>query len=372
MLRGTTEPDDALAKVRANVASGLRDIADKAQGHGLIDVVQGIRSTMHLRSQVTGEEIQYAAIELVALALSCRDAGGDPVIERETDHDDPYLPDSIYETAKRVLGIGSLAVTFELDRNDPYAEAAHRTVAREIRVRNMVYPDMLYDTAKGPFDDARVAADLEATVGFTGLDALDVMTQVGAHGTERLESRLKRMLDARDASEPILRTQSGGRGPDLSPEAIEVMTEVHAAIVGLTTTVAETAVIDVDEVAPRARVSAEVANAVIDRFTLAPTADVDEVADRFFHGDNPLRTAPIVRDRAGRRMLLHEALALPAVREVLEEALKGAGRLDRTRSIADAGWRTPLSICSPLCSREQRCEGPSSTSCPTQPRSRRR
>ncbi len=39
--------------------------------------------------------------------------------------------------------------------------------------------------------------------------------------------------------------------------------------------------------------------------------DIDELLDRFFRGDNPLRTAPIVADGQGRRMLVHDALALP-------------------------------------------------------------
>jgi hypothetical protein len=101
---------------------------------------------------------------------------------------------------------------------------------------------------------------------------------------------------------------------------------VFDAVVGLTTTVDEATVIDLELVAERTGYPQSTVEAVLDAFTFRGCGDLEEALDRFFRGDNPLRTAPIVSDTSGRLMLVHDALALPAVREVIETRLKEAGR----------------------------------------------
>jgi hypothetical protein len=103
------------------------------------------------------------------------------------------------------------------------------------------------------------------------------------------------------------------------------MQEVVDALEDLTTNIAD-AFIDLDAVAAHTGYRRSTVEAVLDAFTLSDLTDIDGALDRFFRGDNPLRTAPVVTDGQGRRMLAHDALALPAVREVMEAGLKAANR----------------------------------------------
>ncbi|MDQ3579275.1 MAG: hypothetical protein M3443_17125, partial [Actinomycetota bacterium] len=111
-------------------------------------------------------------------------------------------------------------------------------------------------------------------------------------------------------------------------EHLATAQEVFHAIHDLTTNIAEATVIDSDAIARHTGYEPATVEAVLDAFTLTGVTAIDEVIDRFFRGDNPLRTAPIVTDALGRRMLVHDALALPAVREVIETRLKAANRMD--------------------------------------------
>jgi hypothetical protein len=101
---------------------------------------------------------------------------------------------------------------------------------------------------------------------------------------------------------------------------------VFDAVQDLTTDLAQATVIDLDAVARHTGYERSTVEAVLDAFTLTGLTVIDETLDRFFRGDNPLRTAPIVTDMQGRRMLIHGALALPAIREVIATRLRVANR----------------------------------------------
>ncbi|MEJ7744278.1 MAG: hypothetical protein WKF73_18115 [Nocardioidaceae bacterium] len=129
--------------------------------------------------------------------------------------------------------------------------------------------------------------------------------------------------------------------PPLSAEHQAAAEEVYAAIQELTTYIEQSAVIDIQAVADETGYSPDSVETVLETFTLAGLTDASEATERFFRGDNPLRTAPIIVDADGRRMLVHDALALPAAREVIETRLKVAGRTsayerNRGRWVEDA------------------------------------
>ncbi len=326
-----------MAKVRTDVRTAADAVIERAQGRGLIDGVQGVRASTHLHAAVRGTETSAAALELVALTLACRDADPGPPPALESNPENPYLPPNIYAAAQEALAAGSMVPLFGADPSDPFAQVAYSSVQREIAVRNPIYPHMLLDSLRGLFDDPEVAADCMDTLGFTGLEAVEVMEAVRVLAIQRLAVRFDRLLAARDATVPILEahrtdavdqasSHSESAAP-LDPAAVAVITEMFEAIQDLTTNVAQAAIIDLQAVSEQAGVEPETALAVLSAFTLKATSDLDGVLERFFRGDNPLRTAPIVADAQGRLMLVHDGLALPAVREVLETALKAAGRL---------------------------------------------
>ena len=334
--RASSSAADAVAKVRADVRTAADAIIERAQGHGLIDVVQGARASAHLYAAVHETEVSAAALELVALTLACRDAQPGPAPEIESIPENPYLPPHIYAAAQEALATGSMVPLFDADPSDPFAQIAYFSVQREIAMRNPVYPHMLLDSLRELFNDPEVATDCMHTFGFTGLQAVEVMEAVRVLAIQRLAVRFDRLLEARDATVPILETHRSNADHPSShsesatppdPAAVAVMTEMFEALQDITTSVAQAAIIDLEAVSEQAGVESETAQAVLSAFTLEATSDLDGALERFFRGDNPLRTAPIVADAEGRLMLVHDGLALPAVREVLETGLKAAGRL---------------------------------------------
>jgi hypothetical protein len=57
--------------------------------------------------------------------------------------------------------------------------------------------------------------------------------------------------------------------------------------------------------------------------------EANDLVERFFSGDNPFRTRPILRHPSGRYVVVHEALLFPSVRERIEDELKDAKLADR-------------------------------------------
>jgi hypothetical protein len=180
------------------------------------------------------------------------------------------------------------------------------------------------------FSDEAVNDDCLRVLGFTGEQAVNVMEELRRQSGAGLQKRFDRMAVARNATVPFLTSRRGRSGPSASgPQPSEadraVMTAMLDAVRELTTNVDKAAVIDSGVIAERTGYTPATVEAVLDAYTISGLGDLDETLDRFFRGDNPLRTAPIVIDEHGRRMLVHDGLALPAVREVIEAGLKAAG-----------------------------------------------
>ena len=204
-----------------------------------------------------------------------------------------------------------------------------RSVQREISLRNPVYPHMLLETLRALFGDGALNEDCRAVLGFTGFEAVNVMEAVRLLSIRELRKRFARMERAGDASLPhILSRERRAVAQSPLEQHIEAVREVLDAVRDLTTNIDGATIIDPDAIAKDTGYERSTVGAVLDAFTLTGLTDLDETLDRFFRGDNPLRTAPIVSDKHGRRMLVHDALALPAVREVIEIKLKAANRKD--------------------------------------------
>lgn len=327
--RATSEPAQAVARARAAVRSHCDAIIERVLGRSIVDVVVSCRVNMFVEASFAGAEISAAALEVVALVLACR---GSTV--PGPDVDESFMPPAIYGEARDALSAGALIPLLEADPSDPFAEVLFLSTQREVSLRNPVCPHMLVDSLRGIFDDPGVAADCQAVLGFSGCDAVSVMVALRTLAAREFRVRIERMFAAREDSAQLfrqrrLRGSRDGDGAAAPPtdEEIHAAKQVFEALEGLTTNAVEIGLIDMAAVAEEAGLSREVVQAVVDRFTLAQQSDLDEVMYGFFHGDNPLRTAPIVMDEQNRRAFVHDALALPAIREVIEHELKAAGRL---------------------------------------------
>ncbi|MEV6522635.1 hypothetical protein AB0M43_11875 [Longispora sp. NPDC051575] len=324
-VRAASSDAEAAKNARTDLRAEIDNVARLACGLDVIKAVSAARVAMIMERSLTGADQAVASLELIALALVCRDSAsgsGDVMTEVDSSR---FLPPALEAAAQEALAVGSMIVLFDTPRSDPDSKMLVYSVQREIYLRNPVYPHMLLDTLRGLFGSAAVNHDCQAVLGFTGLEAVNVMEAVWVFSVAELGQRFKRMLDARDASVPFI--EAWDETQPQSEEARAAAWEVYEAVQDLTSNIDQATVIDADAVAQRTGYGRATVDAVLDVFTLVGLTDVDETFERFFRGDNPLRTAPIVADPQGRRMVVHEALTLPAIREVIETRLKAAGRM---------------------------------------------
>lgn len=328
-MQPDSDPEKAAEAARADLRTAAREIVRRACGLDLITVVSNVHVGMILTRTMTGEDPAAALLELIALVLTCRDSGGFETSSLEAEPE--FMPPMVEEAARDALDAGSLIPLFESPAADADSAILFYSIQREITLRNPVYPHMLLDTLRGLFNDPAVNADCKAVLGFAGLEAVEVMEAVRTLMIEELELRFARMEAAYDASRPHIRSWAAALDSDQqvpSDEDLAAAQDVYDALQGLTTDAAEACIIDQGAVAARTGYELSSVEAVLDTFTAREVTDADDALARFFRGDNPLRTAPIVTDGQGRRMLVHDALALPAIREVIEDRLKAASRHD--------------------------------------------
>jgi hypothetical protein len=316
----------ARAELRANAAK----VATLSCGMDLLVAVPAVWMGMSMTSSVTGVEPSAAALEYLTLILAHRDktAGAGGIVPAPERFDQRVLGDE----ARDGVALGGLLAYLDGVPLTPESNLVFRTVQREILLRNPVYPDMLIETLRNLFDDSGVDADCRTAMGFTATEALEVMAAARVATIAELERRNDAMHNAMVGLDPYLDETSpafveGTETP--SEEAIAAGQALMAAVEDLTTNLADATTIDAAAITQATGHGPDLVGSVLDTFTYAATSELAETVDRFMAGDNPLRTAPIIADANGRRMLVHDALALPAVREVIETRLKEAGLLTR-------------------------------------------
>lgn len=341
-MRGASRFEEAAAAARADVMSAVDQISRLSVGRSVSQVVQGVRTAMAFAAISAGGAYDPPAahLELIALALASRDAVSPPSSDA-SEADTAFNPEDVRVAAAKAMATGSMLPLFEAaPTGDPFSQVLFQSTQREIMMRNPVYPHMLLDTLRGLFGDPAVESDCRDTLGFTGLEAVNILEQARLMSITALQERFDRLLAARDASMPVLERRAAAQHPaspagvdgedipeSLPQEHVAVIRELMSALEEITTNVGDSAVLDVDELARRTGYPVSTVTAVLDAFTLSGLADSAEAVERFFTGDNPLRTAPIITDSNGSRMLVHDGLALPAVREVIESRLKAAGKV---------------------------------------------
>lgn len=328
-VRAAGGHEEAAAAARTDLRTAAEEITRLACGLDLIKVISSVHVGTVMNRSITGAEPSAAVLELIALVLVCRDSGGCEVPAAAAESE--FRPPKVEAAAKEALAAGSMITLFDSPPSDAESVILFHSVQREITLRNPVYPHMLLDTLHGLFGDPAVNHACRAILGFTGLEAVDVMEAARSLSIVELAKRFERMDAARDASLPYIRSWQG-QGNDGAQLPLEehraAAQKVFDAIQDLTTNIAQSAVIDPDAISRHTGYQRSTVEAVLDAFTLTGLTDMDDALERFFRGDNPLRTAPIVTDAQGRRMLVHDALALPAVREVIETRLRAANRKD--------------------------------------------
>ncbi|GAA2275563.1 hypothetical protein GCM10009853_032110 [Glycomyces scopariae] len=315
---GSVDLAAMLGEAEEDLVRNAALIAELARGIDLVTVVSMIRMHLLWTAGDTGEAPSFAILELIALVLADRDKSAPPGTTAGFEAFDPRV---LADAALDGLHLACMVAFLKALPADAGKEIVGRLVQRELMLRNMSYPHMLKNTLAGLFAEAAVNADCATALGYTAQDALTIMDTVGELPVRELKRRVDRLQTARADLMPFM--QAVPKGPALD-QARAAAGEFKDASVGLSIGIGDATAIDAAILTHETGLDHRTIEAVLDALTYRPESDIGAVLRRFYSGDNPLRTHPIVTGADSRRMLVHEALALPAVREHVETGLRAA------------------------------------------------
>ncbi len=219
----------------------------------------------------------------------------------------------VRELIDLVTNLGMLRPLASVDRDDPLAWLSFSVQGSEVAMRNSSYPEAAQATVLELLDgNDTVRAGLESSVGFTATDALSVLAACDAIQKRKLNDRGQRVAATHNVIDA---------GADVDED--QLFGAVGDALMALFEPPVEDCTVGADELAVESGLGQERIERILDFFSFDPGEMTPlEAATRFVQGDNPWRTAPLLRDDSGRVLLLHNAHCATAIKERLEEHLK--------------------------------------------------
>lgn len=195
---------------------------------------------------------------------------------------------------------------------NPMAKIQASTRASEMLIRETSYADMVKETLRDLFDTPQMRAALVNILSFDLGEAISVLEACEEIQTDKFNDRINAMRAALD------------HGMAHEQDLTDADKEEIANTLNSTWDPADGDVsASAAEIAERLGIPETTVAAVLAQFVLpSDIGSPEEVVLNFTTGDNPLRTNPIISDGNGRFKLVHPSLALPAVRENLEQRLK--------------------------------------------------
>ncbi|WP_285035873.1 hypothetical protein [Plantibacter sp. ME-Dv--P-095] len=181
-------------------------------------------------------------------------------------------------------------------------------------MRNSSYSDMVKVTQDALFGHGGTTTALIKRLGFDASDAYVVLTGLHDLQIERMNDRLGECFRALDYA----------HAADVTRDDLEEAQRVRSAVnIGWQPT-ANLVAVSPAELAVYTGLASDVVDSVLEVFSVdVGQAGARDILVGFVAGDNPLRTNPVIRTRRNEYMLVHDALTLPAIRENLEQRLKG-------------------------------------------------
>ncbi|MFB7122973.1 hypothetical protein [Kitasatospora sp. NPDC056273] len=272
-----------------------------------------------------------AVIELVALLVAARDASAAPSSCTGARIPAGFDVEPVQKAALDCFHAASLLLLF---RNAAQAHSlsfiSMTSVLREVMLRNSIYPHMLRDTLQELFGGTLMEKDCRDVLGFTAADAVAVLEACNTVRNEAWQRRFDVLRGVFSAAMTLEEEGSLGTDPDTAAQDRDRSRDAaRRAWEHVWARPAESAAFTCAEIAGHCGLRPEVVQAVVSAFTLpARPRAAREVALEFFTGRSTLRVTPLLQDDRGRALLVHDALLLPAVRELIEQRLKDAGRWD--------------------------------------------
>lgn len=199
-------------------------------------------------------------------------------------------------------------------QDDALARIAASVHRREVWIRNSSYPDMVKHTHDLLFDSHEVTHLLRGTVGFDAEDAARVLTALSQAQSNATNNRWVALGETAH-SRPALLADVGLLG---------LTSEERVAFNRFWQPTADLVAFTAAEVDKLAGCGLDVTGSVLKHFSVIRDGSTPrQLLDRFVTGDNPLRTNPILRTIDDRFILIHDGLIRPAIRENLEQTMRG-------------------------------------------------
>ena len=227
------------------------------------------------------------------------------------------ITDTVYgriETVDAILQLEQARSLLDADPEDAFGFITAKMRGSEVWVRNTSYPDQLEITVRELFSDEDVDKSLRENLGFGADGAFRVLQGCHQMQVDRLNARMNKW---RNDMSGAMQSNPDGLTEDERAHWVGMWQEFWEPEGQYVT-------FSVQEVADRTGLDGAAVQAALDFFTLDLSGLTPRsVVDAFATGDNPLRTNPVIAGPDGRFMLVHDAHIVVAVREALEQHLKG-------------------------------------------------
>ncbi|HWJ17188.1 MAG TPA: hypothetical protein VNR65_00525 [Geobacterales bacterium] len=234
--------------------------------------------------------------------------------------------------AQHLIAAGVGRSALEIDPDTPTWQLGLIGRGREVFLRATVYDRMLAETLRILFNDEQANIRARTAVGFGGKDALDAIIVFKQLHTDRLQALARRYEYVQTRITSLLRASKDVLDPNLDEDFVK---EAEGAVWDITEGLAQACSISYPEVAEASGVPYDTVHHILDAFTISLDGSPREMFERFIAGDDPFRTQPIIRRPDGTMVLIHESLAMSAIRERFEASIRSHKTLweqyDKTR-----------------------------------------
>lgn len=242
-----------------------------------------------------------------------------PPLESDLGRSDPTKVADVLKHSQHLFAAGLGRSALDINPSSPSWQLGAIGRGREVFLRATVYDSMLLETLSILFRDQHANLKTRRAIGFGGKDALQAIFALKELSTERLMNLAKRYEDLYERMTNFVAAYTSGKGPDLDESFVEQAERVTWEI---TEGLAEGCAISCVDVSEASGLPLEVAQRVLDAFTIAPDRSPREMFDRFISGDDPFRIQPLIGREDGTVVLVHESLAMSAIREGFERAIR--------------------------------------------------
>lgn len=321
--------EDLQHAFRARIQQDAELLAEQMGAADAFDLIELMRLREVPISPVLGLDPEFegsgAALELVALVLTCRPSRR-PTDPDRADAKPPHelVPD-LHDIAMRLLRFTTFYLLASARHSvEPLAALAAEYQASVINVRTMQYAHLQDEANAALFSSEPMNGVLDLALGFNYKQFIEVRDAIANLYSDNF-------ISLRDETADIVEKYGN---PDAVPK--DVADRFREAMVAMMFLPGQRAQFTVEDLRARTDCGEDVLRRVLETFSLKfDERDAGSAVFDFLRGDNPFRTAGLVTDNQGNYLVAGNPIGTDALRYVVEDALKNRPKwntYDRART----------------------------------------